>query len=78
MGRGSRFGNGVGRKGKIEEGIDAYSTYDIIVIGEMCLAVLAAEDLGRVEVDVVCKAHLWSASTRPSGRISVLIARQFW
>ena len=43
-----------GRKGKREKGVDAYSTYDIVIIGEMCLAVLAAEDLGRVEVDVVC------------------------
>jgi hypothetical protein len=33
---------------------DAYSTYNIIVVGEVCLAVLATEDLGRVEVDIVC------------------------
>jgi hypothetical protein len=33
---------------------DAYSTYYIIVVGEMSLAVLATEDLGRVKVDIVC------------------------
>ncbi len=33
---------------------DAYTTYYIIIVCEMCLAILAAEDLGRVEVDIVC------------------------
>jgi hypothetical protein len=34
-----------------------YSTEDIIVVGEMRFAVLAAIDARRVEVDVVCEPH---------------------
>lgn len=41
---------------QINEG-RAYPTYDSIVAGEMGLAALAAEDLVRVEVDVVCQPH---------------------
>jgi len=54
----------VGRGGKGPEGCGeeigkgkAYPTYDSIVAGEMGLAVLAAEDLVGVEVDVVCEPH---------------------
>ena len=35
----------------------AYPTYDLIVVGEVGLAVLAAIDLLGVEVDVVGEAH---------------------
>ena len=38
--------------------IHTYSTYDLIMIGEMCLAVLAAIDLLGVEIYVVGEAHL--------------------
>lgn len=30
---------------------------NVIVVGQMCLAVLASVDLGRVQVDVVREAH---------------------
>ena len=34
-----------------------YSAHDVIVVGEMGLAVLASEDAVAVEVDVVGEAH---------------------
>jgi len=44
----------------------AYPADDIVMVGEVCLAVLAAVDLARVEVDIVCETHFericpWSA-----------------
>lgn len=36
----------------------AYPTYDLIVVGEMGLAVFAAVDAFGVEVNVVGEAHL--------------------
>jgi len=32
--------------------------YNVVVVGEVCLAVLAAIDPVRIEVDVVCQPHL--------------------
>ena len=43
---------------------DTYPTYDGIVVCEMGLAVLAAVDLARVEVDVVGEPHLGSRRAR--------------
>ena len=34
-----------------------YTTDDVIVVCKVCLAVLAAEDLARIQVDVVGEAH---------------------
>ena len=50
-----RCGRGFGAEG-IGDG-KAYPTYDGIVAGEVGLAILAAEDLIGVEVDVVCEPH---------------------
>lgn len=66
-GRDVAIGRWVGRE---REGVDPYSTYYVIIVGKMCLAVLAAEDLGRVEVDVVCEAHL--RSLLPQGLLAML------
>lgn len=47
-----------------------YSAYDRIVASEMCFAVLAAEDLVGVEVDVVCEPHpcrFWVIKRRRGG-----------
>jgi hypothetical protein len=32
---------------------ETYSTYDVLMVGQMCFAVLAAVDLVTVQVDVV-------------------------
>jgi hypothetical protein len=45
-------------------GVYTYSADNITVVGEMCLAVLTAEDFGRVQVEVVCQAHLRYSSAR--------------
>ena len=60
---------GDGEMDEMEGGVIAYSTDNVIVVGEMRLAVLTAEDLGRVEVDVVCQAHRCSSSPRPSSSV---------
>lgn len=41
-----------------------YPTYDIVMVGEVCLAVLAAIDLARLQVDVVSQAHDSGRATR--------------
>jgi hypothetical protein len=40
-------------KGEGEGEGETYSTYDVLMVGQMCFAVLAAVDLVTVQVDVV-------------------------
>ena len=36
----------------------AYPTYDILMVAQMSLTVLASVDLVAIQVDIVCQTHL--------------------
>ena len=48
---------GVASLSETKRPVDAHPAYDIVVVCKMSLALLAAKDLVRGEIDVVCESH---------------------